>query len=111
MTKILSKDQKKFFKDNGFLFPIKIMSEEKASSYRKNLEKYEKSKGGVISGYDRHKAHLLFKWVNEIVNNKTILDSIEDVLGPNILCWSSNFFIKEANENTFVSWHQDSVYW
>ena len=34
-----------------------------------------------------------------------------DVLGPNILCWSSNFFIKEANDNAFVSWHQDSGYW
>lgn len=80
-------------------------------SYRNNLEEYEKSKGKTISGNDRHKAHLLFKWVNEIVNNKNILDVIEDVLGPNILCWSSNFFIKEANDNAFVSWHQDSGYW
>ena len=111
MTKILSKDQKIFFKDNGFLFPIKIMSKARASSYRKKLEDYEKSSGGVISGNDRHKSHLLFKWVNEIVNNNKILDAIEDVLGPNILCWSSNFFIKEANDNMFVSWHQDSEYW
>ncbi len=111
MTKILNNDQKTFFKENGFLFPIKILSEERVLSYRNNLEEYEKSKGNAISGNDRHKAHLLFKWVNEIVNNKNILDVIEDILGPNILCWSSNFFIKEANDNTFVSWHQDSEYW
>ena len=58
--------------------------------------------------YDRHKSHLLFKWVNDIVNDKKILDVIEDILDSDILCWSSNFFIKEANDNTFVSWHQDS---
>ena len=40
-----------------------------------------------------------------------ILDAVEDIIGPNILCWSSNFFIKEANEKTFVSWHQDFTYW
>ena len=111
MTKILKKSQKAFYKENGYLFPIKIISKQKALLYRKNLEDFEKSKGSVISGNDRHKSHLLFKWVNEIVNNKKILDAIEDILGPDILCWSSNFFIKEANENTFVSWHQDSGYW
>jgi non-haem Fe2+, alpha-ketoglutarate-dependent halogenase len=111
MTKILNKNQKLYFEENGFLFPVKIMSKNKALMYREKLEKFEKSKGNAISGNDRHKAHLLFKWVNEIVNNKTILDAIEDILGPNILCWSSNFFIKEANDNTFVSWHQDSRYW
>jgi non-heme Fe2+,alpha-ketoglutarate-dependent halogenase len=27
------------------------------------------------------------------------------------LCWTTNFFIKEANNPAFVSWHQDSTYW
>ena len=111
MANILNKSQKEFFNENGYLFPIKIMTEKKALLYRKNLEQFEKSKGRTISGNDRHKSHLLFKWVNDIVNDEKILDVIEDILGPNILCWSSNFFIKEANDNTFVSWHQDSGYW
>ena len=111
MPKILDKKQITFFKEKGYLFPIKIMTKEKALSYRLDLEKYENAKGRTISGNERHKSHLLFSWVNEIVNNKKILDSVEDILGPNILCWSSNFFIKEANKNSFVSWHQDSGYW
>ena len=111
MPKILDKKQILFFKEKGYLFPIKIMTKEKALSYRLDLEKYENAKGSTISGNERHKSHLLFSWVNEIVNNNKILDSVEDILGPNILCWSSNFFIKEANKNSFVSWHQDSGYW
>ena len=27
------------------------------------------------------------------------------------ICWTTNFFIKEANNPAFVSWHQDSTYW
>ena len=30
--------------------------------------------------------------------------------GPT-LCWTTNFFIKEANSPGFVSWHQDAFYW
>ena len=79
------------------------MTTEKALSYRLDLEKYENAKGSTISGNERHKSQLLFSWVNEIVNNKKILDSIEDILGPNILCWSSNFFIKEATKEAAES--------
>ena len=41
----------------------------------------------------------------------TIVDAIEDLYGPNLLCWTTNFFIKEARNPAFVSWHQDSTYW
>lgn len=111
MGKLLNKNQIEFFNNNGFLFPLKIMSAETAYRYRKKLEIFEKNKGHVISGIDRHKSHLLFHWVYEIVRNKNILDAVEDLLGQNILCWSSNFFIKEPKDNTYVSWHQDSEYW
>jgi non-haem Fe2+, alpha-ketoglutarate-dependent halogenase len=111
MPKILNTKKINFFKNNGYLFPIKVMEEKEAFLYRIALEDYEKSQGSAISGIDKHKSHLLFSWVNEIVHNKNILDSVEDILGPNILCWSSSFFIKEANENSFVSWHQDAQYW
>ena len=36
---------------------------------------------------------------------------IEDVIGPDILCWSTTFFTKEAHSPSFVSWHQDATYW
>lgn len=111
MPKSLTNKQVNFFKKNGYLFPIKVMEEKEVLLCRTALEDYEKSQGSNLSGIDKHKSHLLFSWVSEIVHNKNILDSIEDILGPNILCWSSSFFIKEANENSFVSWHQDAQYW
>jgi hypothetical protein len=32
------------------------------------------------------------------------------VIGPGILCRSTNSFIKEAQSPSFVSWHQDVTY-
>jgi ectoine hydroxylase-related dioxygenase (phytanoyl-CoA dioxygenase family) len=40
-----------------------------------------------------------------------MLDAVEDLYGPDLLCWNTNFFIKEARNPAFVSWHQDSTYW
>ena len=59
----------------------------------------------------RHRSHVLFTWINDIVRHPRILDTVEDVLGPNIHCWNTSFFIKEARDPGFVSWHQDATYW
>jgi non-heme Fe2+,alpha-ketoglutarate-dependent halogenase len=59
----------------------------------------------------RHKSHLLFTWLAGLVRRSSILDTVEDLHGPDLLCWTTNFFIKEAADPAFVSWHQDSTYW
>src|SRR5947209_10160766 len=33
------------------------------------------------------------------------------LLGPDILCWGSGFFIKNPHDAARVTWHQDSTYW
>ncbi len=40
-----------------------------------------------------------------------ILDRVESLLGPDILCWESVLFIKEAKDPAYISWHQDAAYW
>ena len=49
--------------------------------------------------------------VGDLVRQTRIVDAIEDLYGPNLLCWTTNFFIKEPSNPAFVSWHQDSTYW
>ena len=75
------------------------------------LEAHEAQAGQPLQGNLRHKTHLLFTWADELVHHPKILDAVEDAIGPDILCWTTNFFIKEANSPGFVSWHQDSTYW
>ena len=67
--------------------------------------------GGPLKGDLRHKSHLLFSWLGDLVRHDGIVDAIEDLYGPDLLCWTTNFFIKEARNPAFVSWHQDSTYW
>ncbi len=107
----LTKQQVAEFRRDGCVFPLRVLSAEQASHYRGCLEAHEAVGGQPLQGNLRHKTHLLFRWADELVHNTDILDAVSDVIGPDIRCWTTNFFIKEADSPGFVSWHQDSTYW
>ena len=111
MPRLLSEAQIARYREEGYLAPIRIMDEEAALALRAELEAVEARMGGPLRGDLRHKSHLLFPFLADLVRHPQLLDAIEDVLGPDLLCWNSNFFIKEAANPAFVSWHQDSTYW
>jgi len=111
MPKALNATQIEQFRRDGFVFPIRVMSEAAAAECRGHLEAFERASGGPLKGELRHKSHLLFAWIADLVRHERILDAVEDLYGPNLFCWTTNFFIKEAHNPAFVSWHQDSTYW
>ena len=111
MPKILTQQQIDDYWRDGCVFPVRVMSEADAKAIRARLEAFEKETGGPLKGSLRHKSHLLFSWLGDLVRQEKIVDAIEDLYGPNLLCWTTNFFIKEAHNPAFVSWHQDSTYW
>ena len=111
MPKVLSAAAIRQYRDTGYYFPIRVLTESEATGYRRRLEEYEASTGAPIGGPYKHKSHLLFTWLDELVRKPRILDIVEDVLGPDLLCWSTSFFIKEPGTKAYVSWHQDATYW
>jgi len=110
-TKVLAPGEVEAFARNGFHFPLRALSEEDALAYRRRMEQSEATLGGPLRGALRSKPHLIFTWANDLIRLPAVLDAVEDILGPNLLVWSSSFFIKEARDPSYVSWHQDSTYW
>jgi non-heme Fe2+,alpha-ketoglutarate-dependent halogenase len=108
--KMLSEAAVRQYREQGYYAPIRVMPRTEADALRDKLESFEAG-AGILAGKLRQKPHLLFTWLNDLVRHPVILDAVEDVLGPNILCWGSTFFIKEPRNEGFVSWHQDSTYW
>ena len=111
MQKLLSAETVAQFNRDGFYFPLPVLTRDEAAEYRRCLERHEARTGKPLQGNWRHKTHLLFTWADELVHHPKILDAVEDLIGPDILCWTTNFFIKEASHPGFVSWHQDATYW
>ncbi len=111
MPRLLTEAEVAAFWRDGFHFPVRVLEPAEARRYRDALEAHEAQSGGPIASNRRHKVHLLFTWAAELVRHPRILDAVEDLIGPDILCWGSSFFIKEARNPAFVSWHQDATYW
>jgi non-haem Fe2+, alpha-ketoglutarate-dependent halogenase len=100
-----------FYRENGYYFPLRAIDERKAADIRRRLERFESAQGEPLKRDHRQKTHLLFPWLADLVREPRILDVVEKIVGPDILVWQTTFFIKEARDTGFVSWHQDSTYW
>ena len=111
MRKKLTDLQVSQFQETGFLSAFPVLSADQARHLRANLETFEAENDGVLTGSLRFKNHLLFKWLSDLIRSPRILDAVEDIIGHNIMVWSTDWWIKEANSPQFVSWHQDSQYW
>src|SRR3979411_478129 len=111
MTKLLSESEVATYRERGYHFPVNALSESEVNEFRGKLEGYEGRTGVTIKGEMGHRSHVLFPWIKEMIRHPKILDAIEDLLGPDILCWNTSFFIKEAHDPRVVSWHQDASYW
>jgi Protein involved in biosynthesis of mitomycin antibiotics/polyketide fumonisin len=111
METTLTKHQLGEYQQQGFLFPLPVLSDSETATLRTKLEELEMDRGGQLPARINRKPHLLLTWLNELIRDSRILNPVEDILGPNILCWGSGFFIKNAHDPAQVTWHQDSTYW
>ena len=111
--KALSASQVKDYRANGFLFPLDALAPDEVSGYRRHLGATEQRLGGSLMQVDRKyrgNLHLLCRWVDQLARHPRILDAVEDLIGPDVLLYTSRWFIKEPRSGEIAAWHQDSTY-
>jgi non-heme Fe2+,alpha-ketoglutarate-dependent halogenase len=99
------------FLDEGIVFPCAALPAGEALALEPAYYKLARRMSGWTNGAQILKSHLVCPWVCELVHNPALLDVIERLIGPDILCWSATFFAKEAGSDGYVGWHQDIHYW
>ena len=111
MPKVLTEAQIARYAEDGFLFPVDVCSAADAAALHARFEDLERALGEEPQIRYRVKAHLPFPWLCELVGHPRLLDAVEDLIGPDILCWGASFFTKKANDGRFISWHTDSFFY
>jgi len=96
--------------DEGFISPIRVLSEAEALSIKSQLEEVEAQFPEEINAESRNNLHLSFEFLDALVHNPIIVDAMEDLIGPDIALWATVMFIKEPSSKHYVSWHQDATY-
>ena len=101
------------FKRNGFVFPIRMFSQEEAIFYRKKYDEFV-TKYGSGDGPERRvrgnkifRVHVIAPWAAQIVRNSKLLAVVKAVLDTsNVLIWSSDLTVKSPNSSECFGWHQ-----
>ncbi|HEY8942989.1 MAG TPA: phytanoyl-CoA dioxygenase family protein, partial [Polyangiaceae bacterium] len=107
----LGADQVEGYRRHGIVFPIRVMSREKAAQYRERCDELESLLGGSPRTIEVRQMHLHFRWAYELCVEPAVLDAVSSVLGPNLLVWATELFAKKARDpNLFIAWHRDSPY-
>ncbi|QMU59720.1 MAG: phytanoyl-CoA dioxygenase family protein [Boseongicola sp.] len=101
---------------DGFLFPVQVMSNTGALHARAELEAIEREwlDAGLplpLNSYKRVNAHVVMPFVCDIALDAGVLDVVEGLIGPDILVFSVELFVKEPKTRATVSMHQDLTYW
>ncbi len=111
MPKVLTDAQVRSYEDNGFLFPIEVCSAAAATELARKVAATEAQLGHELQKRFALKAHLPFPWLCALIRNERLLDAVEDIIGPNILCWGTTFFQKPARDPRYISWHNDTFFY
>jgi hypothetical protein len=111
--KALTAEQVASFHHHGFLYPIPALSPDETAYFLAGVERLEAELGCPVAEADvkwRSHGYAHSPWFNELIRHPRILDAVADVIGPDILVWTSTFFIKEPGSKTFAAWHQDGAF-
>jgi non-haem Fe2+, alpha-ketoglutarate-dependent halogenase len=115
---LLSTSQQKFYEENGYLCPLRVFSEDETIGFRRQFDGYTAQNQDRLNGLIPRErravyglTHLMLPWVYAIASHPAVLNAVEGVIGPNILVWGSDWFVKFPGDAAFISWHQDGAYW
>jgi len=116
MSYALEPEQIDQYQRDGFLFPLDVFDNNRVVSILEQLEHTrtvarEQGLESELTQLLRTNTHYILPFVSEMARAPQLLDRVESILGPNILLWSAEFFIKAAHTDKIVSWHQDLTYW
>lgn len=97
----------------GYHFPLAVMTSEEADELRAAYEALEAraAEEPAVASAIKTYVQMVLPFIDRMIRLPAILDPVEALLGPDLLVYSAEFFIKEPETEAYVSWHQDLHYW
>ena len=104
------------YRHDGFLSGLRVFSQEETARIRAAVETLEADHAAGAGGHGlaqffRVNGQIVIPLLADLARRPEILDPVESLLGPDLLVWSVELFIKEPGSAKTVSWHQDITYW
>jgi len=113
-AKHLSAEQVETYNREGFLKPFRICDDadvERNRRYFDDLLEKIRQMAPDRDAYAINGFQSRCRGIYDMATHPRILDLVEDLIGPDIVCWATHFFCKLPHDPKSVPWHQDASYW
>jgi non-haem Fe2+, alpha-ketoglutarate-dependent halogenase len=111
----MTADELRRFKQNGFAGPFDLYEgdsikrdylEIRAQLFDRTHAVYDLDHTSLLAGYDRH---LDIDFFSAHIVRKEIVNKVQDILGPDVICWRSEMFPKYPGDEG-TDWHQADTF-
>lgn len=109
-AQVLSDKQVAQYNLAGFVQPFDVFTTSEIRDIRAYIDglMHDMGPDGAY-GINCYQARLSGLW--DIATDARILDLVQDIIGPDILCWATAILSKKAGDPKEVPWHQDASFW
>ncbi|MEU6500258.1 chlorinating enzyme [Streptomyces californicus] len=114
----LSAEELAAFEEQGFIGPIKVYEPEEMEKRWNQIRRaipdrsraiYPEDALGAVTNLSNYDRHLDIDLLSEHIMQQAIVERVSSILGPDLLCWRTEFFPKyQGDEGT--DWHQASTF-
>ncbi len=117
LTSSLTDGQVAGYWNDGYLYPLRAVSPDRAAEWRREIEELEDrwreepELPRPFTDYARANFHVVSSTAARIAHDPGIVDAVEKIIGPDIICWMCELIIKEPHSTKILTMHQDLTYW
>lgn len=106
----LSPEQIARYNREGWVGPLDGLSAQETVAARAAFDRYAAlAPERAAYGLNCCQARLSSIW--DLATHPVVLDHVEDIVGPDVVCWASAFLAKPPHDPKAVPWHQDAAFW
>ncbi|GIT90692.1 syringomycin biosynthesis enzyme [Jannaschia pagri] len=107
---VLSQDHIDAYNRDGFIAPFDVFDGSEIETIRTYADRLMAAMGrDGAYGINCYQARL--RGLYDLATEPRILDLVQDIIGPDILCWASAILCKQPGDPKAVPWHQDASFW
>ena len=107
----LSREEILLFHEQGYLGPFTAISPDEMRQVNRYLHDEVFKTDGPNPTNKTHSRHLDTPEVYDLVAHPAVVHRVASILGEDLQCWTSGFFVKEPRVGKATEWHQDINYW
>lgn len=102
------------YNERGYLTGFSIFNDEEV---KRNRDYFDSLLAAMNRMNDGRSAYAIncyqgrCRGIYDLATEPRILDYVQDIVGPDIICWATHFFCKLPHDTKHVPWHQDASYW